>query len=531
MKEKFLASAEKFAKAMVQPLMYLSVAGMILILGVLITNTTVTGFLPFLKWTPIQLVGKLIYEGIMILVNNLGILFCIGIAAALAKKEKQQASIIAFMSYLIFLKANNVTLSTFEMLKAPSEMLGLMGTGQASVLGIQVSDMGVFSGIIIGCLVGYVFNKSCDSNFKGYWAMYSGTRFSFIIMILVSLTLGVMVTFIWPLVAQGIAALTTVIKNSGNFGLFIYGFLERLLIPTGLHHLVYVPFQFTDIGGVMQVGEHTLAGAYAITVAEFGNPAVTKFSDSIYYMATGFTKTFGYIGIALAFYKTAFKENKQKVKALLMPLAITACLSGVTEPFDFLFIFAAPALFVIHSAIAGLFIVLLKVFNVTAMLGGGIITVTLNNLIAGVEKTNWPIMFILGLAQIALYYVLFSFLIKKFKFKTPGREDVNVEEAKNGEVTSKDGSKSIVDRKEDRVGVSEIISVINGLGGKENIINVTNCFTRLRVDVNDLSLLNEDEINKCKNSGIVKRGNNVQIIFGIDVPQVRKEVEDVLATL
>lgn len=526
MKEKFLASAEKFAKAMVQPLMYLSVAGMILIFGVLLTNTTVTQFLPFLKWTPIQLVGKLIYECIMILVNNLGIIFCIGIAAALAKKEKHQASIIAFMSYLMFLKANNITLKTFDMLKTPSEMLGLIGTGQASVLGIQVSDMGVFSGIIIGCLVGYVFNKSCDSKFKGYWAMYSGTRFSFILMILVSIALGVMVTFVWPIVAQGIQALTVVIKNSGSFGLFIYGFLERLLIPTGLHHLVYVPFQFTDIGGVMQVGEQTVAGAYAITIAEFGNPAVTKFSDTIYYMATGFTKTFGYIGIALAFYKTAFKENKQRVKALLMPLAITACLSGVTEPFDFLFIFAAPVLYVIHSAIAGLFIVLLKVFNVTAMLGGGIITITLNNLIAGIQKTNWPIMFILGLVQIAVYFVLFSFIIKKFNLKTPGREDV-----KKGDIAEGNGLNEKIIKSVDRVGAREALAIINGLGGKENIVNVTNCFTRLRVDVKDLSLLNEEEINKCRNSGIVKRGNNVQIIFGIEVPEVRKEVEDVLLTL
>ena len=528
MKEKFLTNAEKFAKAMVQPLMYLSVAGMILIFGVLLTNATVTQFLPFLKWMPIQLVGKLIYEGIMLLVNNLGIIFCIGIASALAKEERHQASLIAFMSYLLFLKANNITLKTFEMLKTPNEMLGLIGTGQSSVLGIQVSDMGVFSGIILGCLVGYVFNKSCNARFKGYWSMYSGARFSFILMLLVSLTLGVAVTFVWPLVAEGIKALTIVIKNSGSFGLFMYGFLERLLIPTGLHHLVYVPFQFTDIGGVAQFGGQTVAGAYAITVAEFGNPAVTKFSDTIYYMATGFTKTFGYIGIALAFYKTAFKENKQKVKAILMPLAITACLSGVTEPFDFLFIFAAPVLYVIHSAIAGLFIVLLKVFNVTAMLGGGIITITLNNLIAGVGKTNWPMMFVLGLAQIALYFVLFSFLIKKFNFKTPGREDVKKAEKVEVETTKAQGNSS------KSVDISEgvgALAIINGLGGKENIVNVTNCFTRLRVDVKDLSLLDELEINKYKNSGIVKRGNNVQIIFGIEVPSIRKEVEDVLSTL
>src|SRR5699024_346030 len=168
--------------------------------------------------------------------------------------------------------------------------------------------MGVFNGIILGCLTGYIFNKTSHKSFKGYGAMYSGTRFTFACMLAISLFLGYSVAFLWPIVQQGINFLTSVISSSGTFGLFLYGMLERLLIPTGLHHLVYAPFQFAELGGSLVVGEQVIVGAYPILMTELqmGVP----FSDSMYYMATGFTKTFGYLGICAAFYHTAYPENK-----------------------------------------------------------------------------------------------------------------------------------------------------------------------------------------------------------------------------
>lgn len=515
MKTKIMGAMEKFAKAMVQPLMYLSVAGMVMILGVLLTNSTLTGALPFLKWWPIQLVGNLIYQCIMAIINNLGTVFCVGIAAALAKKDKHQAALISLLSYFMFLTANNVTLKTFDMLADPAGMLGLVGTGQSSVLGIQVLDTGVFGGIILGCLVGFVFNKTKDKQFTGAMlSMYSGVRYSFFCMIIVSLIMGWGAVFVWPLVQHVITALTSVISETGNFGLFLYGALERLLIPTGLHHLVYTPFQFTDAGGVVTVGNQTFAGAYAIVMYEMNNPAITQFSDSIYYMATGFVKTFGYIGIGLAFYKTAFKENRKKVGAMLIPLVLTACLANITEPIDFLFAFAAPILFFVHSIIAGLFIVLLKIFGVTAMTSGGIINAILMNVVMGIEKTNYPMMFVLGIAMIAVYYVVFSFLIKKFKLHTPGREAVEVEAVETKEQKTEAGI--------------DVNVIIAGLGGKDNINEVENCFTRLRVNVKDMSLVNDNQINTIKNSGIVKKGNDVQIIYGLQVPQICQAVQEAL---
>ncbi len=510
MKEKIFGGLEVFAKTMVQPLMYLSSAGILMVIGVLLTNNMITGTIPFLQWEPIQIFGKLIYNCVMVIINNLSVIFAIGIPAALAKKEKHKAALIGFMSYIMYLTASNTMLTSLDQLAQGSEMLGLTGTGQASVLGIQIVDTSVFGGIILGCITGYIFNRTSEKRFKGALQIYSGANFSFICMFFVSIIFGVVSNLVWPLAQQGIASIANIIKNTGTFGLFLYGFLERILVPTGLHHLIYTPFQFSDLGGVLQVGTETVAGAYAIVMSEIGLPVerfsdsiyymatgftkmfgyigiglafihtaykhnkkkvkaaviplvvtailasvtepldfmfafvapllfvvhaaisglfiallkifdvseiglpVERFSDSIYYMATGFTKMFGYIGIGMAFIHTAYKHNKKKVKAAVIPLVVTAILASVTEPLDFMFAFVAPLLFVVHAAIAGLFIALLKIFDVTAFCGGNLLASLIMNITVGVEKTHWPVMVILGLVQILVYFVVFSLLIKKF---------------------------------------------------------------------------------------------------------------------
>ena len=513
MKEKLLGGLEVFAKAMVQPLMYLSSAGILMVIGVLLTNDMLSAMIPFLKWEPIQIFGDLIYNCVMVIINNLSVIFAIGIPAALAKKEKHKAALVGFMSYIMYLTASNTILTSLNQLAQPSEMLGLIGTGQATILGIQVVDTSIFGGIILGCITGYIFNRTSEKKFKGALQIYSGANFSFICMFFVAILFGVVMNFVWPIAQQGIAAIANVIKDTGTFGLFLYGFLERILVPTGLHHLIYTPFQFSDLGGVLQVGSDTVAGAYAIVMTEMNLP-VDRFSDSIYYMATGFTKMFGYIGIGAAFIHTARKENKKKVKAAVIPLVVTAVLASVTEPLDFMFVFCAPLLFVVHAAISGLFIALLKVFDVTAFCGGNLLASLIMNATVGVEKTHWPVMIILGIVQILVYFVVFSFLIKKFNYKTPGREDEET-------ATNKEAPKQInLD--------TDVANIINGLGGKENINTVENCITRLRVNVKDESIVNEDIINKMPNSGIVRKGKDIQIIFGLHVPEVRRAVEDYL---
>lgn len=508
MKEKMKSALERFSKAIVQPLMYLSVAGTVLILGILLTNGSITAKIPFLQAAPFQLVGKLIYNCLMFLINNLSVIFCVGIAGALAKKNKGHASLIALMSYFLFLNANNITLSFIGRL-AEMGPLGLYGTGQSTVLGIQVLDMGVFSGITLGCLTGYVFNKYGEKQFKGYFSMFSGVRFPFFLLILLSLFLGFGASYVWPVVQRGISALTDLIKSSGNVGLYIYGLLNKLLVPTGLHHLVYAPFQFTDVGGTLVLGDQIISGAYPIRVAEMNMPGV-PFSPSTYYNSYTFNNLFPYIGIGLAFITTARKENRENTKAVMFPLMLAAILSAITEPMDFLFVFAAPLLFVVHSLISG-----------------GIVNIMISNLALGVEKTNWPLLLLLGALTAVGYYFLFVFLIKKLNLKTPGRELI-AEDAGSGDTTGSGDTAGSGDAAASQSKDEPIRKLIEGLGGKANIESLDNCFTRLRVVVRDGSLIRDDLINTMKNSGIKKNGTDIQIVFGMQVPAVKSQVEDML---
>jgi phosphotransferase system glucose/maltose/N-acetylglucosamine-specific IIC component len=238
MKEKVMNGLEKFSKAMLSPLSYISAAGLILVLGALLTSTSLSAMIPVLQWTPIKLLGQLIYNCIMVIINNLSLMFCVGIAAALAKKNKQQAAIIGLMSYFMYLTAGNVTLTQLGMLAEPDPMVGLYGTGQSTVFGIQTVDMGVFGGILLGLVCGWVYNRTCEKQFKGIITqIYSGNRWSFTCMVVFSILFGFGSCFFWPPVQNVISALTDLIATSGNFGLFLYGFLERFLIPTGLHPL------------------------------------------------------------------------------------------------------------------------------------------------------------------------------------------------------------------------------------------------------------------------------------------------------
>ena len=539
MKDKVMGALEKFSKAMVQPLMYLSAAGILIVLGVLLTNNTIKGALPFLQWGPIQALGQMIYNAVMGIINNLSVVFVIGIPAALAKSDKHKAALIGFMTYLMYLLSSNTLLNLTGTLAEQQPMLGLYGTGQALILGIQCVDMSVFGGIILGCIVGYVFNRTFEKRFKGALQIYSGANFTLICLVFVAIIFALLANNLWPIVQGWISSLGGVIKSTGAFGIFLYGFLERILLPTGLHHLVYTPFQFSDMGGVLQMGENTIAGAYPIVMAEMNMPAEAlasgHFSDSIYYMSTGFTKMFGYIGIGGAFIYTSYPENRKKTASTIIPLVVTACLASITEPIDFMFLFAAPLLYLLHSIIAGLFMALLKIFGVVALWNSNLLTSVITNLANADKTVRMPLMWLLGLLQIVVYFVVFSVLIKKFNYHTPGREGepgsgagASAPEAKSGKqkkAAPAAGGAGAIE------GGGTAMDIIEGLGGKANILAVENCITRLRVNLKDPSLIKEELINRTVNKGIVKKGSDVQIIYGLQVADVRRAVEEQLAKL
>lgn len=502
MKEKLMNATQTFSRAILQPVMFMSVTGIILSLGVIMQMDVMPKFLAS--------IGTFLYNLMMNAgINQLSVVFCVGITTALAKKKKVDAAILSISIFLIFIYANNAWLQTNNML-VDAQILN--GTGQAFVLGVQVVDMGVFLGIILGCLTGYIFNKFSDYEFPDAIRIYGGSRFAFLIAIIATVFLAISLCYVWPGVNSVINASANFIESSGSFGLFIYGFLNRFLIPTGLHHLIYMPFLYTAVGGTAEIAGQTVNGAALIFSSQMGvAQSLTALDPSVKYMLFGFSKVFGCIGLTLAFIKTAKPERKTEVKGMLIPLLFVAVLAGITEPIEFIFLFVSPLLWLVHSLLDGIFQVLLFVLGARLPFSSGIISAIPYMIALPINLTKWYITFGLGVIGIAAWYFSFVFLIQRFNIQTPGREEELAENVSSG---SLDGS----------TGLGDIHDIIRGLGGKENILEVNNCFTRLRVNVKDIEKLDEDSINLFKNSGIVKKGNNVQVIIGMKVQTVREDV-------
>lgn len=531
MKEKIMNQLQNFSKGMFVPVLILPIAGIIIAIGNILTNAKLAEYLPFLKSSIIYGFGKILSGSLVSILTNLGIIFCVGLAVGLAKKKKAEAGFTSLLIFLIFINAMNIFLSLNERL-APAD--ALRGSGQTMVLGVQILDMGVFLGIILGIVVAYIHNKFCEREFDGAFQIYGGSRLVFIILIPITVLLAVAFSYLWPPVQNGITSLGNFINKSGNFGVFIYGALERLLIPTGLHHLVYTPFLYTQLGGVAEIGGQVFEGARNIYFAEIADPNIAKLSASVIWDARGLSKMFGLIGACLAMYQTALPKNKTKIKAILIPAAVTSIIAGVTEPIEFSFMFAAPVLFIIHALLNGAGMVVLNILGVRAIGPNGLIDFLLYNLPLGIEKTGWPLFILIGVVQFVIYYLIFRFVITKFKLKTPGRE----EEGETKLYTKKDYKEKVSSEKNGSVNSKEIVEesrgnlasiIVDGLGGADNIVKVDNCFTRLRLIVKDSSAVNQTLLkNETQASGVVIKGENVQVVYGLKVNAVRKSVDEYL---
>ena len=509
--QKFLQKLEGVSQALLDPLSYLTAAGLLLVVGALLTSSPLRQLLPVLNWTPIRLAGGLLYNSMMAIVNNLSIFLCVGIAAARTRTEKQEAALLALMAYLVFLTANHTTLEILGRLAESDGLTGLAATGQTSILGIQVMDTGVTGGILLGFAAAKIFDRTCETQFTGLVTqVYSGLRWSFLCITAFAAAFGMAVCFVWPPLQEGIRAMTGWIAASGHAGIFLYGFLERLLIPTGLHHLIYMPFQFSSLGGSLTVGSVTYTGAYVVCMTEYtmGLPL----SDGIVWMYTGFTKTFGYLGIAAAFIFTARRENRARTAAAMIPLAVTASVASITEPIDFLFCFVSPLLWVAHAVITGGFMVLLHVLHVRAFTSN-LLGSLVFNLSAGEQLQNLPLLYLLGLAEILTYFAVFSILIKAKDLPTPGREAA----------PSTDQSPY--------ADPQEVCRFIAALGGPENIAQLGNCFTRLRLTVRDASLLDMGALLSLPHKGLVVQGTRVQLVCGLHAAQLRHALEQQLAEM
>lgn len=518
MKQKVMEGLQKFSKAMFVPVLILPIAGLLIAIGNIFTNAALIEKVPFLDNPITTGFGSILSSALLPVLTNLGLIFCVGIALGLADKKKAEAAFTAVLGYLVFIFAMNKFMELRGILVDPES---LRGSGQSLVLGVQILDMGVFLGIILGVIIALVHNKWIDTTFNNAFQIYGGARFVFIVLIPIIVLLAVGFTFVWPVVQSGINSLGGVIKNSGNFGIFLYGMLERLLIPTGLHHLIYTPFLYTSLGGTAEIGGQVFEGARNIYFAEIADPSVNVLAPSVIWDARGISKMFGLIGACLAMYHTAKPENKMKVKAILIPAAFTSFIAGVTEPIEFSFMFVSPILFVIHSILSGLSMVVLNVFGSRAIGPNGFIDFLLYNLPLGIEKTRWPVYIIVGLVFFVLYYVIFRFLITKLNLKTIGREEASAE--------TKLYSKKEYQEKKGNVTNDLSPLIVDGLGGASNIISIDNCYSRLRLKLKEPERVNEELLkNETLAKGIIANGENVHVVYGLNVPTIRADLEKYL---
>lgn len=521
---------QSFSKAMFIPVLILPIAGLLIAIGNIFTNPNLLEVVPFLDNPYTVGFGTIISGSLVTILQNLGIIFCVGIAVGLADKKKGEAGFTAMLAFLVFINAMNKFMELNGTLADPE---ALRGTGQSVVLGVQVLDMGVFAGILLGVIIAYVFNKYADIEFNNAFNIYGGTRFAFIVLIPVVVIFAIVMTYIWPFFQSGINSLGGWIQHAGNFGLFVYGALERLLIPTGLHHLVYTPFLYSSLGGTEVIGEAVFEGSRNIYYAEMVEPSIRQLSESVIWDARGISKMFGLIGACLAMYVTADPDKKQRAKAILIPAAFTSFIAGVTEPIEFSFMFIAPILYVVHAALSGLSMVVLNIFNVRSIGPNGFIDFLLMNVPLGIEKTGWPMYILIGLVFFVIYFVVFRVLIKMMDLKTIGRETEGADTKLYSKKDYLDKQASLSHEDDVDVAAKERgsigLTVVELLGGKDNIESVTNCYSRLRTVLKDPELVDQAGLkNETQASGVVVKGNNVQVVYGVQVGSIRKSVDEVL---
>ena len=531
MKDKIFGVLQRVGRSFMLPIALLPVAGLLLGIGSSFTNPTT---LETYNLTGIITEGGLIYTILDIMsktgsvvFDNLALLFAMGVAIGMAKKEKEVAALSGAIGYLIM----NTAISTLISAKGGVEAMAANST--TTSLGIVTLQMGVFGGIIVGLGVAALHNRFYKIKLPQVLSFFGGTRFVPIVTSVVYLIVGIAMFYIWPVVQSGIAHLGQLVLESGHIGTWIYGIIERALIPFGLHHVFYMPFWQTELGGAMVIDGVTVQGAQNIFFAELASKGTEQFSVSATrFMAGKFPfMIFGLPAAAFAMYKAARPEKKKVVGGLLLSAALTSMLTGITEPIEFTFLFVAPVMYVVHCVLAGLSYMLMHIFNVGVGMtfSGGAIDLTLFGILQGNAKTNWIWIVIVGLVYAVVYYFVFYFLITKFNFKTPGRE-ADDEETKL--YTRKDMNarkEDSVDKDSDKFDrVSALI--LKGLGGKSNLSDVDCCATRLRVTVINSELIQDDLLKESGASGVIHKGNGVQIIYGPQVSVVKSNLEDFLDT-
>ena len=510
---KFFENAQKFGRSFMLPIAILPASGLFLGIGGALSNPATVSAYSFLDIFFLQSAFKIMSTAGAIIFVNLAPIFAIGVAVGLAKSDKGTAGLAAFIGYLVM----NATIGILVDMSGKAEVLSSGAVGL--ILGIKTLETGVFGGVVVGILTYYLHNRLNKVELPRVLGFFSGSRFIPIVVSFASILLAVFMFIFWPFMQSGISKVGGLVDATGYVGTLIYGVFLRMLGPFGLHHIFYLPFWTTGLGGSEIVDGKLVEGTQNIFFAELAAQGTDRFfvGTSRFMSGRFITMMFGLPGAAFALYRLAKPSQKTKVFGLLLSAALTSFLTGITEPLEFSFLFVAPFLYVMHAVFDGFAFMLSHILQITIgqTFSGGFIDFILFGVLQGNSRTNWILVPMVGVFWFFLYYLSFYFFTSRFDYKTPGREDI---------LDSSDSSLSFRESKEGSV-ASEVIA---GLGGAENIVELDCCATRLRVTVKDSIKVLQTTLDNTGAKKVIIKNNGIQVVYGPGVSVLKNEIEEIL---
>lgn len=525
-----LSQIQRFGGAMFTPVLLFPFAGIVVGIAIMLRNPLFVGEALTAPDNLFAQIVHIIEEGGWAVFRNMPLIFAVGLPIGLAKQAQGRACLavlISFLTWNYFINAMGMTWGHFFGVDFSAEPTA--GSGLAMIAGIKTLDTSIIGAIIISGLVTAIHNRFFDKPLPVFLGIFQGTSFVVILAFFVMIPCAWLTQLGWPKVQMGIESLQAFLRTAGALGVWVYTFLERILIPTGLHHFVYGPFIFgpAAVEGGIQV-------YWAQHLQEFSQstvPLKTLFPEGGFALH-GNSKVFGSVGIALAIWYTASPENRVKVAGLLIPATLTAVLVGITEPLEFTFLFISPLLFAIHAVLAATMATVMYIFGVVGNMGGGLLDQFL--------PQNWIPMFHnhastvftqigIGLCFTGIYFVVFRTLIERLNLKTPGREESEIKLYSKADYKAARGQTTAPAAASQQVGQAS--GFLQALGGAANIESINNCATRLRIALVDMTKTQSDDVFKALGAhGVVRRGNGIQVIVGLHVPQVRDQLESLMKT-
>ncbi|UAN44179.1 alpha-glucoside-specific PTS transporter subunit IIBC [Serratia sp. JSRIV001] len=523
-----LSQIQRFGGAMFTPVLLFPFAGIVVGIAIMLRNPMFVGEALTAPDNLFAQIVHIIEEGGWTVFRNMPLIFAVGLPIGLAKQAQGRACLavlVSFMTWNYFINAMGMTWGQY--FGVDFNVDPVAGTGLTMIAGIKTLDTSIIGAIVISGLVTAIHNRYFDKQLPVFLGIFQGSSFVVIVAFFVMIPCAWLTLFGWPKVQMGIESLQEFLRSAGSLGVWVYTFLERILIPTGLHHFIYGPFVYGP--AVVEGGIQVYWAQHLQEFSQSTLPLKTLFPEGGFALH-GNSKVFGCLGIALALYATTAPENRVKVAGLLIPATLTAMLVGITEPLEFTFLFISPVLFVVHAFLAATMATVMYMCGVVGNMGGGLLDQFLPQNWIPMFHNHASMMFIqigIGLVFTGLYFVVFRLLILRFNLKTPGREEAEIKLYSKADYQASRQQTTAAAAKETKQG--QAAGFLEALGGASNILSVNNCATRLRIALVDMSLTQSDDIFKALGAhGVVRRGNGIQVIVGLNVPQVRDQIENLM---